>query len=203
MNKKTLLLSFLALGLIVIVVKILLFPPKVTLSTPATQQETKVNIKTSKTLKTYTDPSSFSFSYPDNLSLLNNELIDSNTYADLQLSAKEVNGTLHLKISDSKFKSIDEWVTSTGVKVSPKEVKLGNIKAQEMETDDKLILGALDSGVLFNIDVPLGDNKEFWMSVYKSVLEDFTFTSPTDTTALQGDGRSSDVTFEGEEAVEQ
>ena len=207
MNKKTLLLLFVAGGLITGAL-VLFFRPQKSLSTPGTNQANRiVNVEPSKTLKIYTDPSGFSFNYPDNLSLGNNELKDNNTYAQLQLTTKETGGSLSLKISDSKFKSIDEWVKQNTSTQPPKVVNLGNLKGLEIKVGDRLLLGVLDSGILFNIEVPLGETKDYWMKVYSSVIKDFSFAPPAkDNTALQGSsqgsGSSDDVSFEGEEVVE-
>ncbi len=204
--KKTVILLSLIVVLIAVAVKLIFFPSKSSLSSPSTNtQEQKINVEPSKTVKAYADPTGFTFSYPDNLSLLPNELKDANTYADIQLTAKGVEGSLHLTISDSKFKSLEEWIKSTDSKEKPQEVQLGNLKAKEIVSTDsssgasKLMLGALDSGVLFNIEIPLGANKVFWMSVYSSVLKDFAFTTPVEATASQGS--SDDISFEGEEVV--
>lgn len=193
MDKKTLLLLGVAAVLIIGVSALLLRPQK-SLSSPLPNKlGEKVSVVPSKTLKTYTDPSGFSFNYPDNLSLLNNELKDAQTYAELQLIAKGVDGNLSLKISDSKLKSID----------AGKEVNLGNLKAREVESKDKIMLSALDKGVLFNIEVNFGGNKDFWTSVYSSVLQDFSFTQPSEDTTVSGGADSSDaVSFEGEEVIE-
>lgn len=152
----------------------------------------------SETLKEYSDPSGFSFSYPDNLSL-NTKESDETTYADLLLSSKDVSGSLSLKISDSKYKTLDEWTKLNRAAASgdPKEVKLGNLKALEITTADRLILGALDQGIFFNIEMPLIE-KDFWMKVYTEVLANFSFSVSEQTQASGG----SDVSFEGEEVVE-
>ena len=148
----------------------------------------------SKTVKPYTDPSGFSFNYPDNLSLTNNEATSSSTYADIQLTGSRLEGSLNLKITDSKFASLAEWLKSNSFS-NPKEVKLGNLKALEVATNQKLVLGALDSGVFFYIEIPMTD-KSFWMEVYNKVLADFSFSPGSVNTA------TSDVTFESEEIVE-
>lgn len=197
MDKKTILLLFLAVGLIVGVLVWFFNPKKSILLTPQTnQQETNAQISPSKTLKAYTDPSGFSFNYPDNLSLVNNELKDESVYADIQLTAKGTDGSLGLKIADSELTSLESWVKTTKSSQTPKEVKLGNLKALEVTTGDKLLLGAVDQGVLFTIEIPLAGDKDFWVSVYNTVLAEFTFS---------GGGVSSssdDITFEGEEVIE-
>lgn len=203
--KKTILLLTLALGLIFGIYQLVFAPRKTPLTTSSTNKVAqKAEATPSKTLKTYTDPSGFSFNYPDNLSLTKNEINSPTTYADIQLTSKDVEGSLNLKISDSKFASTEEWVKANQFTISqtPNEVKLGDLKAVEVTTGNKLLLGALDSGVLFTIETSLGERKDFWMSVYKSVLTDFSFVQPAKDTAASQGASSSDVSFEGEDVVE-
>lgn len=170
---------------------------KVSLQNPLiTQPEKK---QPSNTFLQYSDPSGFSFSYPDNLSLTKNDIEDNSTYADLQLFSKEVSGSLSLKITDSKFASLEAWLKSNQITQTPKEVKLGNLKALEVQLNDRLILGALDQGIFFNIEMPAIE-KDFWLPVYNKILADFSFALPGET-ASQGN-TAEDVTFEGEEVVE-
>ncbi len=164
-------------------------------STTSQLNETK-EIKPSETLKEYTDPSGFTLSYPDNLSLTKKDITDESTYADIQLTSKEVSGSLNLKISDSKFTTLEDWLKLN--RGTPKEVQLGSLKGMEVITQDRLLLGALDNGVFFNIEMPLVE-KDFWMKVYNKVLTNFSFVSPE--TANSTGASTSDVTFEGEEVV--
>lgn len=173
--------------------KLLLFPA----SQKKSFTEQPVNTAPSETYKTYTDPSGFSFSYPDNLSLTPNELTDA-TYVEMQLFAKGVGGNLILKITDSKFTSADEWVKSVkDTQSTPKEAKLGSLKALEVKTASGLKLASVDQGVLFMIDLSI--QNDFWTKVYNKVLADFSFAPPSLDTVSDG---SADVSFEGEEVVE-
>ena len=159
----------------------------------------------SETLKTHIDEAGFSFNYPDNLSLINNEPKDTSTYADLKLSAKEINGSLALKISDSKLTSIDEWVKANNTSSKPpKLVSLGNLNVTEIETENGLLLAGVDQGVLFTIATNYGDHKDLWKEVTGIILKDFAFVSPAKETAPSQDISSSpdDIVFEGEEVVE-
>lgn len=203
MSKKTILTLGLIGALILSFILILnIFRPS-GLKSPSLSNQlelTAPNLSASKTLKIYEDPSGFSFSYPDNLSILNNELKDPSSYAELQLTAKGADNSLVLKIADSKLKSLDEWVKANKAETdTTKEAKLGNLKAVEITSKEKVMLGALDQGILFNIEVPLGTNKDFWMDVYDKVLADFSFAPPAQ--ADQGSS-SDDVTFDGEEVVQ-
>lgn len=185
-----------AIGLIVGVFKLLFNQQKSFLYTPQNNpKESAKEIEPSKTLKSYTDPAGFTFSYPDNLSLVNNEAKDTVTYADIQLTGKGVDGSLNLKITDSKFASLDEWVKKNALSQIPKEVKLGNLRALEITTSDRLLLGALDQGIFFTIEIPRLE-EDFWMKVYNKILADFSFVTP------EGTGFTDEVTFEGEELIE-
>ncbi len=198
MPRKTILLLLGTVGLIIIVGKILLFPNSQKASLGSSEQALNIPTVPSETTKTYTDPSGFSFSYPDNLSLAPNELTDA-TYAELQLSAKGVNGGLILKITDSKFTSADEWTKSIrDIQGNPKEVKLGNLKALELKTPSGLKLASVDQGVLFAIEIP--NLSDFWIKVYGKVLADFSFAPPVGDSTSASD--ISDVSFEGEEVVQ-
>lgn len=192
MKKKIVLLAIIAI-LAVGILLVLRGGQKSSLSSPSISILTK-EVKPSETFIEYSDPSGFSFSYPDNLSLTKND-VDESTYADLLLSSKEVNGSLNLKISDSKFKTLEQWANLN--KGTSKGVQLGNLEALEIKTSDRLLLGALDQGIFFTIEVPLLE-EDFWMKVYSKILADFSFAAPQEEESYSSD----EVTFEGEEVVE-
>lgn len=192
--EKVVLILTLAVGLVIAI--FVLNPSKqgASLVNPLTLQTPK-KIFPSDTFLEYRDPSGFSFSYPDNLSIAKNEA-SADEYADLLLSSKDVSGSLTLRIADSKLTSLEQWSKlNTG---TSQEVKLGNLKALEIQTSDRLLLGALDQGILFTIEVPKLE-EEFWMKVYNKILTNFSFIVPE---AAQGSTSSDDISFEGEEVVE-
>lgn len=199
--KKYLYLLALVLGLIGLV--FIFVRPKGPLSKPQSNLiKLPKEIEPSQTFIEYSDPAGFEFAYPDNLSLEKAEGV--NTYANLQLFSKDVNGSLTLKIKDSKFATLDEWIKAEKIPSTntPKEVNLGTLKAREIKTADRLLLGALDQGILFTIELPLIE-QDFWMKVYDKVLTDFTFISPAANNSQEvSNSASEDVTFEGEEVVE-
>lgn len=203
MNKKIIL--SLCLVIMLTIGGILVFKsisPKSSLQNPliTLQNQTKKATPLSTFLE-YSDPSGFKFSYPDNLSITNNKITDKITYTDLQLSSKEVSGSLSLKIADSKLATLSAWLTENKITQSPKDVMLGNLKAIEVQLADRLILAALDQKILFTIEMPAIE-KDFWLPVYNKILENFSFAAP-ETTASQGTaGSAEDVSFEGEEVVQ-
>ncbi len=207
-NKKTLILIILVLVFLAVGIKVVIFPSSLsknseysqTNSLVKDQAKAETNTEPSETLKNYSDPSGFSFNYPDNLSLLPNALKDSNSYADLQLVSKDAEGSLRLNITDTKLKTIDDWVKKTGSTDVPKDVNLGNLKAKEVVSGDKVMLASLDSGILFNIEVAKND---YFLKVYEKVLKGFSFTQPAQASTSEGTAVSAeDVSFEGEEVVE-
>lgn len=197
-NKKILIFLIIIIVLLGVGYKVFLFKQP-NLSSPSLSKlvETE-NVQPSKTLKNYIDESGFSFNYPDNLSISSNELKEDNYYAQLQITTKDVGGSLALNITDSKYKTINDWIKTFTNKTS-KEVDLGSLKAMEIESDGKILLGALDSGIFFNIEVNFGESKDYWMSVYQTVLKDFAFSAPTVASDVGG---FSDVSYDGEEVVE-
>lgn len=158
----------------------------------------------SETVIEYTDPAGFGFSYPDNLSISKAEIEDPNVYTDLQIYSKDVSGSIKLKISDTKIATLSAWLKDNGIPTSntPKETKLGNLTALEVKTNDRLMLGALDQGVLFTVEVPRIE-EEFWMKAYEKLIAGFGFVAPeTTSTSANSDLSGSDIIFEGEEVVE-
>ncbi len=199
MDKKTLILIIIAVGLVVVVGKILLFPnSQKTLLTPLSSLPVK-QIKISNTSKTYADDSGFSFNYPDNLSLAKNKSSDPLTYADISLSDKDVEGSLDLKIVDTNLTSLDQWVKSNKVASdSAKLVKLGQLSARLVKVENYTLLAALDQGILFTLKYP---QKDFWQQISQKVAADFSFSPPQQADSPDG-STSSDVEFESEEVVE-
>lgn len=193
MNKKIILI----IAVFIVLIGLIVIRINSSSNSPVTQSSETKNIKPSETLKEYSDPSGFTISYPDNLSLTKNDVIDENTYADIQLNSKDVSGSLNLKITDSKFATLDDWLKLN--KGSIKEIKLGSLQGVEIITNDRLLFGALDKGIFFTIEIPLLE-KDFWMVVYDKVLTTFSFAIPESTNSTSAS--SEDVSFEGEEVVE-
>lgn len=206
MNKTTLFLLVGVLVLLTLIAGFIYYPPKNSIQNPLGNLAPK-EIKPSETFIDYTDPSGFSFSYPDNLSILNVKAqseVDSNSYADLQLFSKDKNGSLTIRIEDSELASLNDWLKANNIPSSttPVEKKLGGLEGLEVKTGDRLMLASLDQGVLFTIESPLIE-QDFWSKVYDKVLKDFTFASPAADNSEAGSSSSSDeVTFEGEEVIE-
>lgn len=156
-------------------------------------------------LNEYLDGSGFVFRYPEDIKIKSQEISNSSTYTDLKLISEEVLGAISFRVSDSKTKSIEEWLKSRAQVSDIKNIALGGISGQEAKTSNGLLAGVLDSGVLFTIEVDFGGNKDFWQKVYNTLLSTFEFSE----TAQQGEGgeenseaSAEEVVFEGEEIIE-
>ncbi len=198
MNRSLLIIIgiILLIGTVGFTIWILIFnKPLTALQDPGSSTQTKdKRIEPSQVVKEYSDESGFKFNYPDNLSLEKNE-VDANTYADIKLSAKGINGSLSLKVVDSNFKTLDDW--QKNVKGEVKETTLGSLRAREVKLSDRKVLAAIDQRILFTVEMPLVQ-EDFWMKVSDMVRKDFTFIAGT--TLPSAD--SGDVAFEGEENVD-
>lgn len=205
MNKKLALITLILAGVMAVSWKYIFLQKGSSFTTPQSDNQLpslgKSQLSVSKTVKEYTDQSGFSFNYPDNLSLTNNEIKSERTYADIKLSMKELEGDISIVISDSSFNKLEDWALANSVESSTvTEAKLGNLKASEMLNTDRLILGVLDQGVLFTVEVKFGDSRDFWMEAYNKILEEFTFVIPT-ANSISTANFSEEVIFEGEEVV--
>lgn len=211
MSRNTLILAVVSVLLIVGVIGFFLLNPNKGKS-PLSAPESAKEVTPSSTYIDYADPSGFSFSYPDNVSIANriseNEdlAVDPDAYADLQLFSKDKSGSVNLRIADTNFKTLEEWKKDNGIaeEVQGSEKMLGQLKASEFKTSDRLFLASIDQGVLFTVEMPLVE-EVFWNQVYDKVVSGFVFEVPEVEIATTGGGAVSagdEVIFEGEEVVE-
>lgn len=161
----------------------------------------------STTLKEYSDPSGFSFQYPQDVSFEKKENNDSTVYADLAFSAKDIKGSMVVFINDTSLKTIDEWSEKIPPGINPengKDAELAELKAKEIQDERSIMLAAVDQGVLFTINVTFDGEKDFWTEVYKTLAASFSFTKAegSSVTSSSSDSTSEDVIFEGEEVIE-
>jgi hypothetical protein len=202
--KKTVLLGL--IGFILFSATIWWFWPHQKISTGLNNPLAKKEITPSDTLIDYQDPAGFSFSYPDNISITNHlteENAGPNAYADLQLYSKDKSGSLSLRITDSTQATLSAWLKDNHLpeNISYQEVMLGSLPAWQVKTTDHIMLGALDHGVLFTVEMPLIE-QSFWQPVYEKVVSNFSFLAP-ETASAQGTSSGGDeILFEGEEVVE-
>lgn len=153
----------------------------------------------SKTVKDYTDPSGFTFNYADNLSLEKKESTDSATYATIVLTENDMSGNITISVTDTKIKTTDDWLTqnkyaSNAATITQKQ--LGGLSATEVKTKEKIILIAIDKGILFSVEILFSGDETFWAEAYATVVKSFTFVQPPAETSA---GSTSDVASGGDD----
>lgn len=159
----------------------------------------------SNTLKEYSDESGFTFEFPDNIKIERKE--NDSLYADLILSASDVNGSITFTVSDSKYDQLESWKDNnseelTGLLIN--QTKLGNLTGISFNNKDKITLVAIDQGIEFKIVADYKDQKKYWENVYDSIRDSFSFITPSvsQSTNTEPETSSGEVIFEGEEIVE-
>lgn len=142
----------------------------------------------------YTDDAGFSFSYPKGVKVEDVTPDDETFYTKLDL----IKGSSKLTISaqDSKVKSVEDWLSTSEYKGASLvgAGTLGEISAKTYSRDDKLLVVAIDQGVLYLIEGP--KNEGFWEEVNGIVTSSFAFAGTK--TAAVGE----DSIYEEEEVVE-
>ncbi len=202
--KKTVLLGL--VGFIIIASGIWWFWPHQKISTRLNNPLSKKEITPSETMIDYQDPSGFSFAYPDNISITNHlteENADPTAYADLQLYSKDKSGSLSLRITDTTQSTLSAWLKDNNIAENnqPQSTMLGLLPAWQVKTNDHLLLGAIDHGVLFTLEMPLIE-QSFWQPIYDKVVNNFSFIAPETVSASGSTSGDDEILFEGEEVVE-
>lgn len=160
----------------------------------------------SEQLKEYVDDSGFSFNYPNDIEISKKEISDNITYANLELTSNQ-KGSIAIRISDTKPKSIDDWFLENKLASSgaiKKDIKIGDILGQEVAIANKLMAIAINQEILFIIEVD-HQNQKYWQTVYDTILSSFNFISQQSKiekeTVPMEDSTVSDVILE-EETIE-
>ncbi len=157
----------------------------------------------SATTKTYSDESGFTFVYPNDVVVSKKENTDSATYANIEITSNVAPGTITLRVEDTKVKSVEEWTAKniSATQSASKDIKLGNLSAREITSNNKIVSLALDQGILFRLEVIPDKEKSYWMSVYNTILSSFSFAMPQAAAPASNSGGGDDVSVE-EDVVE-
>lgn len=205
MNKKILIPFF------ILLIAILALIMKFTIKEPIQQKNSLTNASVTITptikipsdiLKEYSDPSGFTFSYPEDIEIKNQET-DSAAYSSLILTSPVATGSVNILVSDTKYKSIEAWQKNNQELTSGLEIQdaaLGNLTGISFGSEDKLTQIVLDQGIEFKIEVDFETERNYWENVYNALISSFSFVS--NATNTSNTSTDSDVIFEGEEVVE-
>ena len=171
--------------------------PKIPVSIPASVTNNAPPTDSSSSsvqLKTYTNPSGFSFQYPKSLLLTEKTVTDQSIYAWVELTDPQKKGVVSVKLESSDLTKIDDWV---GVG-KMKKVKLADLEGRVFMGENKIVTVALDQGgVLITITT------DSLLPAYQKIISSFIFVEqPAQTTTGTSGGGEEDIVFEGEEIIE-
>jgi len=144
-------------------------------------------------LKTYTNPSGFSFQYPKSLLLTEKKINDQSIYAWVELTDPQKKGSISIKLERSDLAKIDDWVGAGKMK----KVKLADLEGREFASGNKITTLALDQGgILISITNDLS------LLAYQQIVSSFIFIQPPQTTTNTSENGGGDIIFEGEEVIQ-
>mgnify|MGYP001574455750 FL=1 len=150
------------------------------------------NITTPTKLKTYTNPSGFSFRYPESFFLTEKKVTDQSIYAWVELTDPQKKGVIIIKLESSDLTKIDDRVTARKIK----KIKLADLDGREFIDGNLITTLALDQGgVLITITT------DSLLPAYQQIVSSFIFAQPTQAVS-NTTGDEGDIVFEGEEVVE-
>lgn len=147
--------------------------------------------------KKYQSESGFSFEYPSDVVVKENET-DASTYANLTLTSDQ-EGSIDIKITDTKLKDLAAWKKQNpSMKVV--DATLADLPAQEESLNlGKTTLTAIGDGVLYQIILNQSENFDYWNNVYQGIIDSFTFELPeTPTAAPKKSGSSAPAASGGD-----
>ncbi len=146
-------------------------------------------------LKKYSDPSGFSFQYPDSLILTPKNPLPKNAYASVELTLPKDNALIALTVEDSNLANLKSAVTAT----SSTSLKLADLSAVQFDSNNNKTTLALDQGVLFTLTLNPSNATDSWTTAYNQIVSSFAFDQPSN--SIEG-SPGNDVVYEGEETVE-
>lgn len=137
-------------------------------------------LSSTKTL-TWNDQAGFSFQYPDGLTI-NKHDEDSVNYAHIDFIAGSGNSSVLVMASDSKYKTLDDWVKNDKSMTSANIIDstLGNKPAKKIlySNGGSISIGTIDSGILFTIGTMAYKDNEM-RAVFDRISSTFKFITPT------------------------
>ena len=127
----------------------------------------------------------FSFEYPDNLTLKETELDNPAVYASIELSAPS-DEMINLRVYDDQFADLDEWLNNfeaENVVVDMTNVLWADLSAKSFEagTPRKLFTVAVESGIVYRLESPVGSS--FIKSAHEHLVSSFKFASDSVSTS--------------------
>lgn len=174
-------------------------------SSPPLQIETITSPTPDVSLLNYTDPSGFSFRYPEKI-MVKSKKTDSAVYSSLLLSGAGSAETITVQVEESNLNSVDDWfkgAKKTSVFGDIQKIKLADLDARQFEANNAKTTIALDQAVLFTISTDAKKGSDV-SNAYDRIIGSFAFAQPTQAVqnSSQGASNNSSDVVEEEDIVE-
>lgn len=165
---------------------------------------TPTKVEEEKLVK-YEDEAGFSFEYPERLVI--KDLTGEEEYSVLEISSLEHEGKTVIKVVDTKYSSVDDWLkkaketTEVG---GSREIELGGMPGRQIQFENprRLMTIAIDEGVMFFVESPLEPDGLFWNKVHNSIGSSFVLTEEIIPVAGGEAPVAGGVIYEEEEVIE-
>ena len=140
----------------------------------------------------YEDTAGFSFDYPSDFVVTDKSLEDDSYYSYLDI--KNEKGSIFLIVSDTKYKTLDDWKKANTTATIVGATTLGGVKANQYNLAGNLVTVAIEEGILYELRSVSQDAKID--AGHTTILDSFKFANANNTAA--GDG----TIYEEEEVIE-
>ena len=176
--------------------------PKTTLGPAA---PTRMPIRIEAENQTYEDEAGFNFEYPAGIEI-KDVSGNQDVYSILEISAPDKNEKMIIRVVDTKYKTIAEWLKkeSQSDDAAAREFEIAGMTGQQIQLEDprRLVSLAIDKGVMYYFESSLSEEEgQYWNMVHNTIVLSFSLGEAQPQTGSQGSG-GDDVIYEEEEVVE-
>lgn len=155
--------------------------------------------------KKYQSDSGFSFEYPSDVTIKENQP-DKTSYADLVLTSAKEDGSITVKIADTKLKDLAAWqkANKTATASAGMKTTLADMDALNIEKAQGITLVSIGDGVLYMVETMNEGNKSYWDGVFTTIVSSFSFEAPApEPTAKKSSGASGATTGDSDIILEE
>jgi hypothetical protein len=128
----------------------------------------------------YQNDSGFSFEHPEEIAVKENTP-GKTEYANLTITSSKNQGSITLKVDDTKLKDIEAWKKANKIDAATKtkEVQLADLTAVEQTLNSgKTTTVAIGDSVMYTFTVDPQDANIYWYTVYSQLVTSFAFELP-------------------------
>ena len=156
--------------------------------------------------KTYQDEAGFSFEYPTGLEI-KDVSGNQDVYSILEITAPDKNEKMIIRVVDTKYKTIAEWLKSQNQSGNPvaRDFEIGGMTGQQIQLENprRLVSLVIDKGVMYYFESPLSaEEGQYWNMVHNTIALSFSLGETKPQTGSQTTGGGDNTVYEEGEVVE-